>query len=459
MKALKTIATGLSATMLATTMLAGAANAAPKPQIKFNTPMVAPKANIIKPIRPNIARPLVQVRVNRDRLQPKAGQDDDPAGNNVAPSARQSGKAVIAILTPPARLPQPRPEFEDQANDIKDMIGADGLGDINPDDFRVGLNPHDPDGALAGLGLPGTGDEAGDRFGENNAPTGPAAGTPGGSGGPWDNVEPGIGDVGNPVGGNSHGKDAPDTAPGVRVTPGSIGAIIRGIASGPSSTTPGEQTEERTLTRRPSETTTVSMSDSETVTKRDSGDGNVVVTTTRTGNGRVTESTTQYINGEIQTREVWTAYNNGTRTHVYFNYNSGRVFLQHTGIQDRSWMFAQPRGDTGTYQPRHRLQLTDVWKLYDPDYVEGGGYVPPNCGSYECNKARQRQANPGLALKEAKDGATKVFPGPDGGNTAPTNGGEPIVSQHDLLSHYDPDFDQAGGGDGVRNAPPRIQSD
>jgi len=411
MKPFKIIATGLSATMLATTMLAGAANAAPKPNIKFNTPMVAPKVNIIKPIRPNIARPTVQIRVNRNRLQPKAGQDDNQAGNAGAPAAQPRSKAVIAALIPPQRLPQPRPEFEKQADDIKDMIGADGIGDINPDDFRVGTNPQDPDGVLAGLGLPGY-ENPENGSGENNGPSGPAGGTPDGFG----NVEPGIGGVGKPIGSNSHGKDAPGIAPGVRVTPESIASAAAGV----------------------------------------SADGPVRLPIVKDTGGVRTEGPHQFGNGLVYTGKFRP---DGTSTETTdLTQPDGAIDrvvneTHEDGSRTTSNIYIGPDGEAATGGE------VPVNELHDPDYVEDGGYVPPNCGSSECNRERERQANPGLAVKEAQGKSTQVYPGPEGAaDHGRNNGGEPIVSQHDLLSHYDPDFDQGAGG-GIQNAPPRIQSD
>jgi hypothetical protein len=401
MKSLKTLATGVGATMLATSMLTGFTAAAPKPVINPKMHVVAPKPVMIKPVRPMLARPHVKVRVNRDLLEKKADQDDDQADALPRSVGQPNGKKGVAAMLPPQRLPKPRPDFEDRAGDIADMAGIEGIGEIDPDALRVATNPHDPDGAFGGV-LPGAGE---DEQQAGSDPTGPF-GRLGGDDSVWNDPRDGMGStIPNPAGESSHGKDTPETAPGVRVTPGSIAAAMSGVAG----------------------TVTLPLH------KETSGDRVSVLqfgSSTYTEKTRIDGSSTQTLDerqpdGAID-RNVQETDENGSQTHT-------NIYIGPDGEATSS-------GEV------------PVNELRNPDYAEGGGYVPVNCGSVGCNESRK--GKPGLRLS---DGMVRALTDPEHSAAGPRNGAAPIVTQHDLLSQYDPEFDGGGGPTPIDK--PRIQSD
>jgi hypothetical protein len=427
-KKFKTVA----ATLLATSMLAGQSAAAQKPQIKIQTQMVAPKASIIQSIRPNIVRPGVQVRVNRDRLRKKAPQADGQADALPGAAAAPVKAPAATALIPPKRLPQPRPDFEERAGDIADLAGIDGIGEINPDDLRVATNPHGAVGRLGDFGLPGEPEE--DQQGARPGPSGPF-GRLGGNDSIWNDPRGAMGSaIPNPAGENSHGKDAPETAPGVRVTPGSIAAAIGGVASGSDNGDHVFEDEDGSATGRPG--------------------------------GRFQFNGSGGADGEYQS-EIYTNEDRetGDKTTVIIDAD-GRTIENIHPNGDRSASRTEG-GDIVEYDygtaPRHVETApvvfdnagpkdTGVNKLENPDYVGGGGYIPVNCGSVECNASRKGKA--GLRLS---DGMVRALTDPEHSAAGPRNGAAPIVTRNDLLSQYDPEFNGGGGPTPIDK--PRIQSD
>lgn len=370
-----------------------------------------------------IARPQIVVKVRTDRLVSKASKDVSQG----APSrAQRSRRTAVAVPTPPAHFPRPRPDLFDEFSDQDNRSAIIDLAGIDPDDLRIGTTPHDPDKIQGGL--PWTEGDEESEFGEADVPDEPAGGSPDGFGD--DGKRLGIGpELDNPVGDNSHGRDAPETAPGVRVTTETIARAAAGVASDPPTTTPGEQTEARRGVRTTPQTTTTSRSGNETVTKTDDGHGNVTIKTTRIGDGGVSETEDQYLNGGLQTRDIWTARSDGTRTHSYWNYNTGMASVQQTGMQDRTWRFQPERGSH-----RRRGPIATTWKT-DPDSGYGGGWVPP---WMEQNQKTLAEVVNGI-------GPGGLPPAPEHADQGTANNTQqPIISQHDLLANNDPDS-QTGG--------------
>jgi hypothetical protein len=423
MKTFKIIATGLSATMLATTMLTGAAIAAPKPQVKVNVP----KINMIKPVRPNIARPRFQVRVNKDRFEKKSGQDDLQADKLPSLGGQQRKRPAVAALTPPKRLPQPRPEFEEQAKGIKDMIGAEDIGDIDLDDLRVATNPHGSEGPLGDFGLPGNGEDEQQVAAGTSSPFG----SMGGNDSMWNDPRANVDFAAlNPVGPNSHSKDVPDTAPGVRVTPGSIAGAMAGVAGKGAGKDPEPDKQGDTVgskqapLRTPGERREYDSADgSSHIVETVHQEGSDIVIIRQIENAMGTNVLNRYM------------HEDGTRSD-FFRFHSG-------------WGWSQEFDAQGRPGP---VRYYGIAELRDPDHAGGGGYVPPNCGSVECNESRK--GKPGLRLS---DGMVRALTDPEHSAAGPRNGAAPIVTQTDLLSQHDPDFNGGGGPTPIDK--PRIQSD
>ena len=162
------------------------------------------------------------------------------------------------------------------------------------------------------------------------------------------------------------------------------------------------------------------------MTKRSYADGHVVVTKTETINH---QSDGEPI-GAVSTG--FSTYSNGYRR-MEFN-------------QVDNYNTDESRRGQRTHGP-----IATEWKS-NPDYVEGGGYIPVNCGSVGCNESRK--GKPGLRLS---DGMVRALTDPEHSAAGPLTGANPIVSQHDLLSQYDPDFNGGGGPTPIDK--PRIQSD
>ncbi len=401
MTPLKTLTAGIGAALLTSSMLTTFAAAAQKPVINPKMQIVAPKPVMIKPVRPTIARPHIKVRVNRDLLEKKADQDNGQAGALPRSASRGHGKKDVAAMLPPQRLPKPRPDFEDQAGDIADAAGIEGIGEIDPDALRVATNPLDPDGAFGGL-LPGAGD---DEQQADSDPTGPF-GRPGGGDSMWNDPRDRMGStIPNPAGESSHSKDAPETAPGVRVTPGLIAAAMGGVAGTVTLPLHKETSGDRV---------SVLQFSSSTYTEKTRRDG----TSTQILDERQPD-------GAID-RNVQETDEDGSQTHTN--------------------IYIGPDGEAASSGE------IPVHELRNPDYVEGGGYIPVNCGSVGCNESRK--GKPGLRLS---DGMVRALTDPEHSAAGPRTGADPIVSQHDLLSQYDPEF--AGGGEPTPIDKPRIQSD
>lgn len=402
MKSLKMLAAGVGATMLATSMLTGFAAAAPKPVINPKMQVVAPKPIMIKPVRPMIARPHVKVRVNRDLLEKKADQDDGEAEALPRSAGQPNGKKSVAAILPPQRLPKPRPDFEDQAGKIADMAGIEGIGEIDPDALRVATNPLDPDGAFSGL-LPGADDDE-----QQPGPSGPTSpfGRPGGNESAWNDPRDGMGStIPNPAGESSHSKDAPETAPGFSVKTVTVhDADLTGEKPSKGSDT-GWQPGPNGSMRRTIITNTSSSNRTEHY-MRENPDG-----------------TSAY--------HLVTSYSDG-------GYVSATTWYDEDGNETASVIESS--------------QGTGVAELRNPDDAGGGGYIPVNCGSVECNESRK--GKPGLRLS---DGVARALTDPEHSAAGPRTSAEPIVTQHDLLSQYDPEF--AGGGEPTPIDKPRIQSD
>jgi hypothetical protein len=433
MKSLKTLATGVGATMLATSMLTGFTAAAPKPVINPKMHVVAPKPVMIKPIRPTITRPHVRVRVNRDLLEKKADRDDGQAEALPRSVSQPHRKKGVAAMLPLQRLPKPRPEFEDALKDIRDVINADGVSGADPDEIQVATIPHGSNGPLGDFGLPGQDGDTGKAPGGGQT-SGPLGGMPGNDN-MWNDPYGAIGsDIPNPAGENSHGKDTPETAPGVRVTPGSIAAAIGGVASG-----------------------------------SDNGDDHSFVdengsATGRPG-GRFQFNASTGEDGEYQS-EIYTNEDRqtGVKTTVIFDRDGRTIEVIHPN-GDRSASRTEGgeivENDYET-APRHVETApvvfdnagpkdTGVNKLENPDHV-AGGYVPVNCGSVGCNESRK--GKPGLRLS---DGMVRALTDPEHSAAGSRTSAEPIVTQYDLLSQYDPEFNGGGGPTPIDK--PRIQSD
>ncbi len=412
MTPLKTLTAGIGAALLTSSMLTGFAAAAQKPVINPKMQVVAPKPVMIKPVRPTIARPHIKVRVNRDLPEKKVDQDDGEAEALPRSVSQPNGKKGIAAMLPPQRLPKPRPDFEDALKDIRDAIGADGVGGADPDELQVATIPHGSDGPLGDFGLPNPDDEAGQAQDDSQG-TGSFANAPGGDS-MWNDPRGAIdNDILNPAGDNSHSKDAPSVFPGARVDTGSL---LDGLAS--DGDEPDAEGDSPNVTHH--------TEGDVTVTKRAYSDGHVVITKSET------------INRQSDGEPI------GVASTGFSTYPNGYLRMDFNQVDNFS------TGESHRDQRRHG-PITTEWKS-NPDYVEGGGYIPVNCGSVGCNESRK--GKPGLRLS---DGMVRALTDPEHSAAGPRTGADPIVSQHDLLSQYDPEF--AGGGEPTPIDKPRIQSD
>ncbi|HMB46881.1 MAG TPA: hypothetical protein VKN63_01260, partial [Afifellaceae bacterium] len=302
------------------------------------------------------------------------------------------------------RLPRPRPDFADAADDIKDAIGADGLAEINPDDMRVTTNPHSAGGRLGDFGLPGAGEE--EQQATASGPSGPFGGM-GGNGSMWNDPRGAIdSSILNPAGANSHSKDAPSAFGGLSVKSVRVSDINPAGEKDPKVSDTGWRT----------------FSDSRGSFWTRS------ITTTYPDRSSVSEVYTESDGDLIQEVTITDPDGNYDTTVTVYDENGDQV--------------GEPDYSTGTI----------VTELRNPDYTDGGGYVPVNCGSVECNESRK--GRPGLRLS---DGMVRALTDPEHSAAGPRNGVAPIVTQHDLLSQYDPDF--TGGGAPTPIDKPRIQSD
>ncbi|HSM43339.1 MAG TPA: hypothetical protein VK862_21525 [Afifellaceae bacterium] len=428
MTPLKTLTAGIGAALLTSSMLTGFAAAGPKPVINPKMQVVAPKPVMIKPVRPMIARPHIKVRVNRDPLEKKADQDEGQAEALPRSASRAQGKKGVSAMLPPQRLPKPRPDFEDALKDIRDAIGADGVSGADPGELQVATIPHGSDGPLGDFGLPGQDDDTGKAPGGGQT-SGPFGGMPGNDN-MWNDPHGAIGsDIPNPAGDNSHSKDAPDTAPGVRVTPGTIAAAMGAVA--------GKDDKDPSAGKQESSTggKQFGLADPGSSREYDSDDGSshIVETYSQEGDDFVIVRTIE--NDAGTNILIRTMHGDGSRTD-YFRFASG-------------WGWTQERDADGQVGP---VRYFGVAELRNPDDAGAGGYVPVNCGSVGCNESRK--GKPGVRLS---DGMVRALTDPEHSAAAPRNGAAPIVTQHDLLSQYDPDF--SGGGGPTPIDKPRIQSD
>ena len=373
--------------------------------------MVKPSVKVASKINPRpVVRAPVKVRANNRVISSRSADDggDQTQADNHPPQTSEAKfhpkvTPANAKPNPPAPLPVPRPsnleKFADEGG-LLNMIDLTGLDSL---DLGIAVNLHDPDDLLGGL--PWNQDEAEDNnpFGENDdefaGPGESEFGKPG--------LKPGADELSglgsgwalfNPAGPNSHTRAAPST--GLRVTPGSIGAAMGGVASGTDNGDHHIDDEDGTHTGRPGGRYTFDDSrgddglwDSWIVTHENPETGDKVVVF-HDADGRTIE-----------------------RTHANGDRSAHRI----PADPDEEWEmdYEEAPGDG---------KAADTTKLYDPDSVEGGGWVPPWLAEEPKALHETSVAGPG-GLPPAPDEATG-----DGQRDV-----ERTVTVSDLLERYDPD--------------------
>jgi len=416
----------------------------------------------IKPVvpRPPMVQPQVRVPIDRDRLRRESSQDQAPTVTAPPGFKPDTAKAPNRTSAPKfVALPKPRldPAGEGTAGDAAERLSRLAeLAEINA--LREHIEALQAMLNIAGLaGSPnasGIGDwGAGPNEDGNQNPIpgrndgeGPgnlvddAAGRMGAGGGP-DHGDGGLGMLGRVTRGLGSGKNV-----GPNLSPGSPSDALGGIAS--TKTSP-EGNPRDVVEETPRQTT------------HDPQAGTVTSTYSkvlRDGTTVIVDETSFLPTAENPTPHV-------VRERVVTEMNPvlGTITTS-THQQHWSGSDSYSREVTwGTPAPPNPPRGRGIDRTQDPNSDSGGGviaWIPPNCGSAECNAIRDYLKNPQGTLGQVMDKGNRVL-GDRGADPGAGAGHRLTVDQHGLVVLYGPESGPPAGGGGrvQRFDPSKFRSD
>ncbi|MDH3195783.1 MAG: hypothetical protein OEL78_05665 [Hyphomicrobiales bacterium] len=428
----KTIVT--LASSLAMVMVAGSSRTLADPAPEFRLAQTNLPNIQITPVvpRPPTLRPRARVPIDKDRLRRESGQDQAPAVTAPPGVKPNTARAPNRTSAPEfVGLPKPRLEPADDAAEslsrLADRADIKGLKE-HIEALQATLNIARLVGPPNASAIGGWGAGAGEDGNQNSIPGGNGGGAAGNpvedaAGRAAAGAGPDHGDLGMDLLGRvTEGLNSGEKMGGAVTTAPSPGQALGGIAS------------RLKVVRR-----VVGPWEFDPLTQHDR------------------QVTTTYYNDNSYSVTQVTHYHNRTWSVAseHFDEHGRRISRTYvppaTEENPEKGSGTPGKSDDGAGEAGKKIEPgKDIAKTQDP--YSGGGviaWIPPSCGSAECNAIRDYLRNPKGAIGQVMDKGNRVL-GDRGADPGAGSGHQLRVDQHGLVVLYGPDSGPPAGGGGGR---------